>query len=134
VLEKPHKVGRRDLSLSLYKPAPKKQKAARQQSREPETEEEEPPKKTVVVDVGQRDFESEDTYELYFESKRCGGGEVEEISFDKEKKLVYVTFHDPEGKLKVPELWYSFVTAIPIAELAKICGEYGEECFTVCFY
>lgn len=54
------------------------------------------PLKTVQLQVGKK-IQSEDNYLYYFESKRSGGGEVEKISIDQEKGIVYVTFVQPEG-------------------------------------
>lgn len=94
VIARQHNVGGRNLEVSLY--VPKKMSAKRQKSQEPTEEEEaEAPLRTVVVSVGQRPLQSEDSYILYFESPRHGGGEVERVEFDEEKRLVYVTFTDP---------------------------------------
>ena len=90
-----HKIGGRNLELSMY--TPKKETPKRHRSHEPTEEEEEAPPRTVVVMVGQQPLESEDTYTLYFESPRHGGGEVEDVDIDEEKKLIYITFVDPAG-------------------------------------
>ena len=76
---------------------PKKATPVRQKSREAAEEEEEAPLRTVLVTIGQHPLESEDTYTLYFESPRHGGGEVEVVDIDEEKKLIYITFADPAG-------------------------------------
>ena len=47
--------------------------------------------------VGEQPLESEHTYTLYFESPRHGGGEVEDVNIDEEKKLIYITFVYPAG-------------------------------------
>ncbi|XP_076464939.1 protein mono-ADP-ribosyltransferase PARP14-like [Babylonia areolata] len=90
-----HKVGGRNLEVSLY--TPKKTSAKRQKPQEPRQEEEEAaaPLRTVVVSMGQHPLGSEDTYTLYFESRRHGGGEVDHVEFDAENQRVFVTFEDP---------------------------------------
>ncbi|XP_070211879.1 protein mono-ADP-ribosyltransferase PARP14-like isoform X1 [Littorina saxatilis] len=93
VITMPHKIGGHDLEVSLY--TPKKAAPMRHKSQEPAEEEEEAPLRTVVFLIGQETSESEDTYALYFESPRHGGGEVEEVNIDKDKGLVYVTFEEP---------------------------------------
>ena len=95
VITKQHKVGGNNLELSLY--TPKKATPVRQRSHEPAEEAEEAPLRTLVVAMGQHPLESKDTYSLYFESPPHGGGEVEDVDIDKEKKLVYITFAEPEG-------------------------------------
>ncbi|KAK7110532.1 hypothetical protein V1264_014385 [Littorina saxatilis] len=93
VITMPHKIGGRDLEVSLY--TPKKAAPMRHKSQEPAEEEEEAPLRTVVFHIGQETSESEDTYALFFESPRHGGGEVEAVNIDKDKGLVYITFEEP---------------------------------------
>ena len=95
VITKQHKVGGNNLELSLY--TPKKATPLRQRSHEPAEGEEKAPLRTLVVAMGQHPLESKDTYSLYFESPPHGGGEVEDVDIDEEKKLVYITFAEPEG-------------------------------------
>ena len=77
---------------------PKKEPPQRQTSREPPQEEDgEPILRTVVITDSQQPMESEDTYTLYFESSRHGGGDVETVDIDGDKGLVFVTFADPAG-------------------------------------
>ncbi|KAK7110531.1 hypothetical protein V1264_014385 [Littorina saxatilis] len=99
VITMPHKIGGRDLEVSLY--TPKKAAPMRHKSQEPAEEEEEAPLRTVVFHIGQETSESEDTYALYFESPRHGGGEVEAVNIDKDKGLVYITFEEPSVAQKV---------------------------------
>ncbi|KAL8567911.1 hypothetical protein ACOMHN_059033 [Nucella lapillus] len=100
VVARQHKVGGRNLEVSPYKP--KKASAKRQKSQEPSGEEEAAaPSRTVLVSMGPNPLQSEDTYILYFESSRHGGGEVESVQFDKGNQLVYITFTDPAVAEKV---------------------------------
>ncbi|KAK7479356.1 hypothetical protein BaRGS_00029434 [Batillaria attramentaria] len=93
VCNRPHRIGSRDLKVSLCIP---EKGAKRQKSREmPTEEEEEPPRKTVQV-TGNGPLQTDDTYLYYFENPRNGGGDVEEVRIDKENEVVYVTFSQPE--------------------------------------
>lgn len=105
VVSMPHKVKNTQLHVAMYVAPPPSPK--RQLSQEPkdqgrgegehkeEEEEEEAPPRMVKVTVGpQQKLESEDTYQLYFESRRHGGGDVDDVEVDAEKRLVYVTFKD----------------------------------------
>ncbi|XP_076460377.1 protein mono-ADP-ribosyltransferase PARP14-like [Babylonia areolata] len=103
VANKEHKVGKNRLNVAMYTPRekspPKRQTFEEpKESKSEEEEEEEAAPKMVVLTVGQQQpLESRDTYMLYFESPRHGGGDgkVEDVDVDKEKRLVYVTFTDP---------------------------------------
>ena len=94
-----HKVGGRSLEVSMYTPKKGSAKAKRPKSPEPaEKDEEDAPPRTVVVSSQQHPLESEDTYSLYFESKRSGGGDVEQVEIDEDKQCVYITFMDYAGQ------------------------------------
>lgn len=88
-----HKVGGRELQVTLHIP---QKGPTRQRSREPPArEEEEVPLRTVEVkSVGE--LQTDDAYLYYFENPRNGGGEVEDVKIDQEKRVVYVTFTEPE--------------------------------------
>ena len=42
-----------------------------------------------------------DSVWLSFESKRAGGGEVETVQLDQEKRIALVEFKDPNGKFDI---------------------------------
>lgn len=39
------------------------------------------------------------TLELYFENKRSGGSEIQDLEFDVEKRMAVITYSDPKGKV-----------------------------------
>ena len=47
---------------------------------------------------GMKDTTSKDSVEFYFESKRSGGGEVEEVKGEVEEGLLLITFANKESK------------------------------------
>ena len=47
---------------------------------------------------GMKETTSKDSVELYFESKRSGGGEVEEVNGEVEEGLMLITFAKKESK------------------------------------
>ncbi|KAL8558417.1 hypothetical protein ACOMHN_064764 [Nucella lapillus] len=89
-----HTIAGRTLNVSLY--TPQRISANRGKPQEPAEEEEASTLlRTVVVSMGQQPLKNEDTMALYFESPRCGGGEVESVQYDEDKQLAYVTFANP---------------------------------------
>lgn len=56
------------------------------------------PKRTCAIEV--RDIDpsiTEDMMALYFESRRIGGGDIQEIEFDQTRRVAVITFMEPEG-------------------------------------
>ncbi|XP_041369652.1 uncharacterized protein LOC121383626 [Gigantopelta aegis] len=82
VLRKVHKIGKTTLKVELYDESTVDEK---------KTE----PINSIVVRGKERALKDEDveTVELYFENKRkSGGGSIEKLQHDKNKKAIYITF------------------------------------------
>ena len=47
---------------------------------------------------GMKDTTSKDSVEFYFEHKRSGGGEVEEVKGEVEDGVLFITFEDKKSK------------------------------------
>ncbi|KAK7479330.1 hypothetical protein BaRGS_00029408 [Batillaria attramentaria] len=92
-----HRVGGRDLQVTLQG---RQRGTGSDQASVGENKETPVSLRTVEVIVHDQ-LHSEDIYVHYFENRRSGGGEVEKVSINKDKGVVYVTFVRPEVAARV---------------------------------
>ena len=97
-----------DVDDGLYKATEKHKSATPEVTPEPEVRE-----GTTIEVHGLDPSTTADAVEMFFENeRRSGGGDVDNVQFDRDNNVAYVTFHSRDGECLVYERLHSCNTAV----------------------